>query len=84
MKKIVELSSAEIKHRVEWFEFYKIIANVLFVLLILFSFYISLIGGEKEKIIYQRDSERIAFKECAKSQKESIDTLQWYREIMGK
>lgn len=84
MKKMIELSIKEIKHRVEWFEFYKITANVLFVIMIMFAFYISLIGGEKEKLKYQRDQERTKFIEHAKSEFLKIDSLQWYREIMGK
>lgn len=84
MKKLIDLTPDEINHRIEWFEFYKIMANLMFVLLILGAFYMSLIGGEPERLKYQMQCERDAFREHAKSEFTKIDTLQWYREIMGK
>jgi len=91
--KLIEHTIAEISHKVEFFNLYKYAANILFVILIIGSFYMSLIGGEPERLKYQIQaerkefsktikSERLKFYEYARSEHEKIDSLQWYKEIM--
>lgn len=80
MKKTVELTEQEREHKIKWFDFYQVASYVLFVMLIYVSFLWLMSGDKVRKVKYERECEKKAYLDHAKSEKAKMDSLNMLRE----